>query len=131
MCRMAHLVLVMADVQSVRSNLQLRFQVCNTTNPKLAGEINADSDVTRFSARDVYRLASIRLALWRFSAGSETTCRETAGEEKQSRRRFLRRGLGHSPGQTGDLHTQTPSIQIGDKVRGQIRVKVRDQTLKQ
>src|SRR5215510_784087 len=131
MWRIAHLVLVMADVQSVRSNPLLCSQVCNATNSKLAVEIYDDSEVTRCFARDVYRLASIRLALWRFCAGSETTCRETAGEEKQSRRRFLRRGSGHSPWQTGDLHTQTPSIQIGDKVRGQIRVKVRDQTLKQ
>jgi hypothetical protein len=118
--RIAHLALAVVDVQSTRSNPRLRFQVCNTTNPKLAGEIYVDSEVTRCFARDFYRLASVRLALWRASAGSETTCRETAREEEQSRRRFLRRRFGHRPGQTGDLHTQTPSTQIGDKIRSQI-----------
>src|SRR5262245_9034776 len=94
----AHLDLAVVDIQFTRSNPRLRFQVCNATNPKLAREIYVDSEVTRYVARDLYRLASVRLALWRACAGSETTGRETAREEEQSRRRFLRRRFGHRPG---------------------------------
>ena len=81
--RVPRLVFAAADVQCARSNPRLRFQVCNATNPVFAGEIYANSEVTRCFARDVHRLASVRLALRRVCARSETTGRETAGEEGQ------------------------------------------------